>query len=188
MRELLDIKNIYVEENLLLQKIYEENVSDLYEILSDDKVTEFILPKSHLSIEETFDYYKKIELQNIEGKAIYLGILYGQEKKLVGFVALHNINHTNRSAKIGYVINRNYQRKGLAQKCIVKLINEIYKNTNLVRIEASVNPKNIASIKLLEKMKFTKEGLLRRYSFNPRTEKIEDRIIFSVIKDDIKFL
>lgn len=187
MNELMNLNYLYINDSMELKRVTKHNIADLYEIFSDDKVARYIIPKTHTCMNETEAYYRKIETYDLEGMAIYYGMIYGNEKKLIGFVELHNMNQKNRSTKIGYAVNRNYQGKGMAYNYIHELITSIFRSTGLVRIEASVNPENLLSAQLLTKLGFTREGLLRRYSFNERTNEIEDRLIFSMIREDITF-
>ena len=101
------------------------------------------------------------------------------------YIALHRFDYTNKKIRIGYVLNKNYHRQKIMQNSMIKLIVKIFAYSTVERIEASVNTENISSIKLLEKINFVKEGVLRKYSYNPRTKQIEDRIIFSIISADI---
>ena len=57
----------------------------------------------------------------------------------------------------------------------------IFGNMNTPRVEACVHPRNIASQRLLKKLDFTKEGLLRKYWFNNQTNEYDDMIMFSYL-------
>ena len=55
---------------------------------------------------------------------------------------------------------------------------------NLHRIEALAASYNIPSLKLLDKMNFKKEGVLREhYSVNDR---MEDSVVFSLLKSEFR--
>jgi ribosomal-protein-alanine N-acetyltransferase len=54
---------------------------------------------------------------------------------------------------------------------------------NLNRIEAFITPGNDASVKVLEKLNFTKEGIVRERDLIKG--KLEDGIIMSIIQKDI---
>lgn len=51
----------------------------------------------------------------------------------------------------------------------------------LNRIEALIDPENIASIKLNVKLGFEKEGLKRKFACNKRTGEYEDRLMFGLV-------
>ncbi len=70
-----------------------------------------------------------------------------------------------KSAELGYWIGEPFWGKGIATES-VKLITEIGFNTlNLLRIYAGVFEFNIASMKVLEKNVFLKEGVFRKAIF-----------------------
>lgn len=62
------------------------------------------------------------------------------------------------------------------------VVNYIFKNTYFIRVEATVNPNNVNSYRLLESCSFLREGLLRSYSYSERTGEIENRLMYSKVK------
>ena len=52
----------------------------------------------------------------------------------------------------------------------------------LNRVEALIGPNNIASLKLIAKMDFTKEGVLRSHYFV--NDRLEDSIIYALLKKE----
>lgn len=180
-----DTFTLLVRENIVLGKICESHINDLFEILSDDATTEFIIAKQHYCIDESYEYYKKILQDFNKFTSIYFGIILNTTNKLIGFITLHNFDYQNRCVKLGYVINKEYRGQGITLESLNRVIHYVFENSDLVRIQASISTKNIASIRFLEKANFIKEGLLRKVSYSPRTQCIEDRVIFSLIRDDI---
>jgi ribosomal-protein-alanine N-acetyltransferase len=69
-------------------------------------------------------------------------------------------------------------------EAIVPILNYGFNNMNLERIEAFVSPNNTPLIKLLTKMKFKKEGLLKHHYFDKN--KMDDSIVFALLKSEYK--
>ena len=62
--------------------------------------------------------------------------------------------------ELGYVFNENYHKKGYATEAARALLDDVYRNHNARRVVAMCNPQNQSSWKLLEQLKFRREGHL----------------------------
>jgi ribosomal-protein-alanine N-acetyltransferase len=66
-------------------------------------------------------------------------------------------------AGIGYELARSHWRQGIMKEALGAIIALGFKEMGINRIEAVVMPENIASLKLLEKLGFHNEGVLKEY-------------------------
>ena len=66
-----------------------------------------------------------------------------------------------QSCWIGYYLDRNHNGKGYMTEAVTYTADYAFKELGLHRIEAGVMPHNEASIRLLEKAGFEKEGIAR---------------------------
>lgn len=180
------IDKIAVDSELRLREITLKDTFDLYQCLQDEETTQFIIPTPHQSIADTEVYISKIHKRFIDRKQVYYGIEHMYPSKLIGFICLHTFNERNKSLKIGYVLHKDYRGSGVMAKSIKKIITYTYDKTSINRIAASISPDNMDSIKLVERLYFQLEGYLRQYSYNQRTKQLEDRLIYSMLRSDIK--
>ncbi|NLY80695.1 MAG: GNAT family N-acetyltransferase, partial [Lysinibacillus sp.] len=91
------------------------------------------------------------------------GIYIKDSDQLIGHISLYAIKRLPySSAFIGYSIDENFTRQGIATEAVNQVVQFAFNVVNLHRIEAYVSPKNIASVKVLEKANFKREGLLRK--------------------------
>ncbi len=67
------------------------------------------------------------------------------------------------SAYLGYQVFEPYQKKGLMSQGLMLVIKEAFETLNLHRLEANIQPHNTASIKLVSKSGFVKEGYSSSY-------------------------
>jgi ribosomal-protein-alanine N-acetyltransferase len=68
------------------------------------------------------------------------------------------------------------------KEAVEQILQFAFEQIEVNRVEALVEPGNIASQKLLEKMYFTREGLLREYKFNKW--RFRDLVISALLKSD----
>lgn len=90
--------------------------------------------------------------------------------QLIGACGIYEIDQHNRNADIGYWLLPDYWHQGIMQSCLQRILHYGFHERGLHRIEAEVEPDNIASIKLIQKLGFHLEGkrrqvALRQHSF-----------------------
>lgn len=86
-----------------------------------------------------------------------------RENELVGTLSLKNISHSMGYAEIGYGIAESHQGKGMATAGVSLLIEKVFRETPLRKLIAFVHVENRASCRVLTKLGFQQEGLLREH-------------------------
>jgi len=66
---------------------------------------------------------------------------------------------------VGYILNRKYWGKGLMTEALTCLLNHAFDTLDLHRLEADTDPDNSASLAVLEKLGFQREGYFRERWF-----------------------
>jgi ribosomal-protein-alanine N-acetyltransferase len=83
---------------------------------------------------------------------------------LVGGLTLCNVRRgVTQSCTLGYWVGARYAKQGYMTAAVRAVIPFVFDQLELHRLEAACLPTNAASIKLLEKTGFKREGLARRY-------------------------
>ena len=83
---------------------------------------------------------------------------------LVGGVTLANVRRgIVQAGTVGYWVGQPYAQQGVMTAALRVLLPTLFGELNLHRIEAACIPTNTASVRVLEKCGFTREGLARRY-------------------------
>jgi [ribosomal protein S5]-alanine N-acetyltransferase len=86
------------------------------------------------------------------------------EGRLAGQVTLDNIvRGAMRSAHLGYWIDRAVAGRGLATIAVALVCDHAFGAVGLHRVQADIRPENLRSQRLVERLGFRQEGLLRRY-------------------------
>lgn len=108
------------------------------------------------------------------------GIFTKDRNKLIGHISLYAIKRLPySSAFIGYSVDENYTRRGIATDAVNKVVQFGFDVVKLHRIEAYVSPRNHGSVKVLENANFTREGLLRELLFI--NGKWEDHYMYAIL-------
>ncbi|MCL5990796.1 MAG: GNAT family N-acetyltransferase [Bacteroidetes bacterium] len=84
------------------------------------------------------------------------------------------------SCGVGFKIDESEGRKGFMTEALTKVIDYIFNELMICRIEVNIMPANKQSVKLVEKLGFKKEGIA--YSYLEIAGKREDHLRYSLIK------
>lgn len=82
---------------------------------------------------------------------------------IVGTVSLSEINVMMGTAEIGYMVGKAHHGRGIATAALKLWTSMIFELTDIRKLTASVAEQNIASIRVLEKVGYKKEGFLREH-------------------------
>lgn len=176
-------KNIMITtDRLVLRPIVRADAQDIFEIFSDKQVMKYydLMPFETLerAKEQVESFIKGFEQKTM----LRWGIEHKDDGKLIGTCGFIAFNEDALKAELGYELNSSYQGRGYMTEALQAAVAYIFRECNINRIEAFVEPPNIASQKTLEKLGFIKEGTLRSYE-RCRGELI-DICIFSCLRSD----
>ena len=105
-----------------------------------------------------------------------------QSNELIGAMTFFSISGTHARAEVGYSLLSRLQGKGYGTEALDTALKYGFNTLNLFRIEADVDPRNIGSVKLLEKLNFKREGFLRqRWRVNGE---VCDSFLYGLLKED----
>src|SRR5262249_51739760 len=91
-------------------------------------------------------------------------IFRASDSAMVGGITLANLRRgVAHAGSIGYWVGQRFSRQGLMTAAVRTLIPMCFDSLRLHRIEAACIPTNTASVKLLEKCGFQREGYAREY-------------------------
>ncbi|MGN4127454.1 GNAT family N-acetyltransferase [Lysinibacillus sphaericus] len=110
--------------------------------------------------------YKKIleSLYLMDSKREFSFGIYEQgTNNLIGHIALYAVKRLPySSAFVGYAMDEIYIGKGIVTEAVDLVVRFAFEQIGLHRVEAYVSTQNNASIRVLEKSGFQREGLLRQ--------------------------
>jgi ribosomal-protein-alanine N-acetyltransferase len=103
--------------------------------------------------------------EDVRSDQAYPFFIFATEgQRLVGGVTLTNIRRgVAQAGSIGYWVGAPFARRGFMTAALLALVPFAFQGLRLHRIEAACIPTNAASIALLEKSGFKREGYAREY-------------------------
>ncbi|MEJ7827005.1 MAG: GNAT family N-acetyltransferase [Segetibacter sp.] len=171
-----------ISQRLKLRQVSPEDANEVFFLRSDKRVMEFLDRQPAKSIEDAQEFIEKLKDLEDKQDAVTWAITLKEDVKLIGTICYWNILKEHYRAEIGYVLHPDFQGKGIMHEAFSTVLEYGFKTMHLHSVEANVNPNNHASIKLLEKNNFKREGYFKEnYYFNG---KFLDSAIYSLLALD----
>ena len=173
-------------ERLQLRRMTLDDAASLFDILANSDVTRDMGIEPFVNVgqaEGLIRFMNDLFEQNI---AFRCGIFRKDNNALMGTCG-YNGWETNRGSRgeIAYDLGKAYWRRGYATEAVEALIKFGFETMRIYRIEAFTNLDATPSIRLLRKLGFQEDGILRGYA-NFHGE-FWDQRCFSLIRKDRSF-
>jgi len=150
---------------LVLRQARQEDARLFYETAQDEAVMQYYGVEPFTSKAQALEEIAwQHQIWN-EGTGIRWVITEPARDLYVGDLGYHQLAHEHRRAEIGYKLARAYWRQGVMTEAMTAVLEYGFASMGLNRVEALVDPRNVASDGLLSKLGFVREGLLREYEF-----------------------
>lgn len=108
------------------------------------------------------------------------GVARRSDDRVIGHATVFNVHVASRRAEIGYSIRRADWGRGLGTEAVATLLRFAFEQSGFRRIEADVDPRNVGSLRVLEKLGFVREGHMReRWELGGE---IQDAIVFGLLR------
>lgn len=149
-------------ERLLLRQPTLADAADVFVFSSDPMVQKYNAEPTTdiVEAEELIKAYNA-EYESTEG--VILGITLQGVDTVIGMIGFHYWSIHNR-AMLGYDLAREYWGRGIGSEAARRVIRFGFENMALNRIEAPTIVDNHESVRMLEKLGFTREGIRREYT------------------------
>ena len=111
-----------------------------------------------------------------------LVIIEKESGEIIGDVGVHFIGEDGFQCELGCTVSKKQQGKGFATEAMKITIDYLFNSLNKHRIIGSVDPENVSSIRLLERLSFRKEAHFKESLWVD--EKWVDDVIYGLLKKE----
>ena len=175
-------------KNLKIRKFKIEDAEDIYENLATEKKLDKCLGyKVHEDVEET---RKMVEsyINEYEANELIWALEEKESNSVIGYINVIEISYMNKYCNIKFgiafkCIDKHYMEEAL--NCVLEYIFK-EKDLNMVVAKFCDGHQEVKEVKskILENIGMTKEAVLRNRKINKKTGIIENKIIYSITKDE----
>lgn len=174
-------------ERLILRALTQNDLDFLFRHFSDPQIYRYLLDEDPVTTEaeaqEILDFYlPQHNLPQLDKPYNRWLITRKQDRQPIGTCGFHKWQQRHHLAEIGYDLEVASWRQGYMREALRAVLQHGFEAMGLNRIEAQVYPENIASLRLLERLGFQKEGLRRQSLY--QAGKYYDHWLLSLLKAD----
>lgn len=137
-------------KRLLLRPFQMTDFDDVHAYSSDEEVTKYMLFGPN-DTDETIAFLSFVVSYAHESPQRHFEYAIEFNNRVIGAVSLH-MNETFDEAEMGWVLSKDYHRKGIMFEAATALKDYAIKRFNINKIIAHCDSRNIASYKLMEKL------------------------------------
>lgn len=169
-------------DRLVLRWIEESDAPDLFQIYGDPETMRYWTVPAFTGPEQALALVREIHQLFRDRILFQWGVARREDGVLVGTCTLHETVWRHRRAEVGFILGRAFWGKGFMTETLGVLLGFAFENLELHRLEADVDPRNGRSLRVLERVGFQREGLLRqRYVVNGE---IQDAVLLGLLADE----
>ncbi|ANS76908.1 acetyltransferase [Paenibacillus yonginensis] len=149
---------------LKLRRLERADAEPLFEYWSDPDVVQYMNVPPFADVGETAEMINWLNLLAETEDTIRWGIELKDSGRLIGSCGYNSWQLEGAyRAEIGYELGKSYWGQGYMHEALLAMFEFGFNVMGLNRIEALLYPVNKSSVRLLQKLGFQREGLLRDY-------------------------
>ena len=169
-----------VTERLYLRPITTDDINFIFELFRRRETNKYSEHPDLKTLDEAREMYESYLRPGFENH--FRVIIEDKETgTFMGTIGLYKYTSAHKRAEIGYDLLKDYWGNGYITESVRAIINYGFNDLGLIRIEATVDPENSRSIRVLERTGFKHEGtLLKKYYYN---ESFHDELVYGLIKE-----
>lgn len=142
-----------VTPRLRLRHARPDDLAAMHAVLSDPRATQWWSTPPHASLDETRSWLASMIEGNAEGSDDFVIERDGQVIGKAGFFSL---------PEVGYILHPDHWGLGLAFEAVGASIAHVFATRQVEGLTADVDPENLASIRLLERLGFARTGFAEK--------------------------
>jgi RimJ/RimL family protein N-acetyltransferase len=169
-------------ERLVLRPVEANDAKEIFNYRSDSETNKYQgwIPKT---IDDIDSFLKKISPEiDIADTWFQFVIVEIENSKIIGDLGIHFID--NEQAEIGCTLAKINHGKGYATEALKSVMDYLFNELNKHRVIGSIDPKNVSSIGLVERLGFRKEAHFKE-SLLINGEWVDD-IVYAILKKEWK--
>jgi RimJ/RimL family protein N-acetyltransferase len=147
---------------LKIRLVERPDLPSLLTINSNDAVTRYLPYQSWTDLADGEAWYSRMSATQAAGEAGQFVIEVRESGRVIGTCLLFRFEQASSRAELGYVLAQEYWGAGYMFEAMHAFIAFAFGSVGLRRLEAEIDPRNLASAALIERLGFVKEGLLRQ--------------------------
>ena len=149
-----------VGDRVRLRPVVDADAPALLEVFGDPDVARYLGIPLLTDLDDARGMAAEIAAGARSGELLQWA-LTADDDRLVGTCTLARISWSAERAEVGFAIGAAHWGRRLASRAVPLVVDFAFESLGFHRLEADVDPRNEASLRLLERLGFRREGYLR---------------------------
>ncbi|KQT23302.1 GNAT family acetyltransferase [Chryseobacterium sp. Leaf405] len=169
-------------ERLLLRDITIDDKQAIFDYRSDVETNKFQswIPET---LEDVESFIQRNNKEFNQPESWYQVLITNrQTKAVIGDIGIHFFGIENLQVELGITLNKNFHGKGFASEALNRVVDFLFNDLKKHRIMTSIDPDNVDSMNLMERIGFRKEGHFVKSLFW-KNNWVDD-VIYALLQED----
>jgi [ribosomal protein S5]-alanine N-acetyltransferase len=171
-------------ERLVLRAVTADDTAAIYRIMSDPRVTRYFGQAPMAEPAEAVERIERIQAAFADQSGVRWALAPRQGGELIGSGGFWRIDKRHFRAEIGYELDPEHWGQGLVTEALRAMLGFGFANMGLHSVEANIDPANVGSRRVLEKLGFVQEGYFRENYWVYDEDRFSDTAAFSLLASD----
>jgi len=171
----------FTTERLTIRPFQSTDLQDVFAIYNDEDTCKFLLHNKWTQ-EDMQERFNKKLANSVLSKESKLSLAVIYETKVVGDLSVWYTDMKD-TVEIGYGFSNEVAGKGLATEAVSTLVNKLFSEFNVHRIQANLDARNTASQKLCERIGMRKEAHFIQNYWNKN--EWTDSFVYGMLSSDL---
>jgi len=154
---------ILTTERLVLRELIPADAEDVFVFRSDPEGQKYN-SEPMKQVSEALGLIDGLRVGYAARRQLYWAVTLQGHNRVVGLFSFNYWERGHHRAEIGYDLARAYWRQGIASEGVGAIVRFGFEQMDLHRIETATIADNVASVRLLEKLGFRREGTRRGFT------------------------
>lgn len=172
-------------DRLLLREFRLGDALALYNYFSNKRVTRYLDWEGPDSVEDAQRVINGYKEAYRMGDELLWAVALKEDDSLIGGCRLWDFR-TESIASLEYQLSSRQWGKGYMHEALQAILEYAFTTLELHRLQAFVVPDNEPSLRLLRKLHFKREGLLRQYEYHQAKNKFHDVLLYSLLQNEFQ--
>ena len=148
-------------DGVVLRALRPADAAALLAVFGDPRVTRMMAIRTLQDERDATELIEEIQALARVGTLLQWGVVLPTTDEPIGTVTLASLDRANRRAELGVGLAHEHWGLGLGTRAARALLDHAFRTLRLHRVEADVDTTNHAALRLLERLGFEREGVLR---------------------------
>ncbi|MBC7713093.1 MAG: GNAT family N-acetyltransferase [Rhizobacter sp.] len=173
-------------ERLILRKFTQADLQDIFDYCKNPNVARYVTWEPHETLKDSQKFIDFALSSYAKGCIDPMAMVLKDDskKKVIGSIGVMAVNPKNRTFELAYALSEEVWGKGFAVEASKPLINYVFQNFAIERLQCRCDILNPQSSRVMEKLGMNYEGTLKASMYLKGITR--DMHMYSIVKPDFK--